>query len=214
MLFLSGCSSVFEVKSDPQQADVFVQDRKSGDKKPIGKTPLALPKTELRRTVGDVKPGEFITIVVEKQGFIPQSFNVPATGFGAMGTLLDVKLKEGNNEREARIAKDILDRLFLAQKFALSQQFERAHMELDKIVEQFPTFTRALSMRASIYYAQKNYAESLRWYEEALKLDPQMDDAVRMAAKVRGLVGGRLPASSAPLKEGAAPSVGLPGGSK
>lgn len=204
MLFLSGCSSVFEVKSDPQQADVFVQDKKTGDKKPIGKTPLALPKSELRKTVGDVKPGEFITFVVEKPGYISQSFNVPATGFGNMGTLLDVKLKEGTTEKEARVAKEILDRLFLAQKFALSQQFERAHMELDKIVEQFPTFTRALSMRASIYYAQKNYAESLRWYEEALKLDPQMEDAVRMTAKVRSLMSGRLPASSPPQ----------PGGSK
>ncbi len=196
LVSVSACSSVFTVKSDPVAADVYFQDPKSGEKKALGKTPLTLPKSELRKTVGTgVESGQFFTVVVEKTGYLPANFSIPATGFGTMATILDVKLKEGTSQKEARVAKDILDKLFLAQKFALSAQFERAQIEIDKILSEFPAFPRALSMRASIYFAQKNYAESIKWYDEALKADPQLEDAVRMASKARALAGGRVPAS-------------------
>ena len=211
---LSGCSSVFTVKSDPVAADVYFQDPKTGEKKSLGKTPLTMPKSDLRKTVGNgVDAGNFFTVVVEKPGYTPANFTIPVTGFGTMATILDVKLKEGTSQKEARVAKDLLDKLFLAQKFALSAQFERAQIEIDKILTEFPAFPRALSMRASIYFAQKNYPESVKWYDEALKADPQLEDAVRMASKARALAGGlRVPAAiSQPTPAiPAAPAKGTP----
>ena len=184
-----GCSSKFVVKSEPLQADVFVVDGK-GTKKPLGKTPLEMPAEEVRKAMDDAPTtGEFYTVTVEKQGFDTQTFNIPVSKFTTMVTALDVKLSEGVTQKELRLAKEILDHLFLAQKFALSSQFERAQIEIDKILTPFPTFSRALSMKASIYFAQKNYRESLKYYEEALKNDPDLDEAVRMTAKVRGLLG-------------------------
>jgi tetratricopeptide (TPR) repeat protein len=196
--FLIACSTPsFVVKSEPLQADVFIQDVKTGDKKLIGKTPLQMPIPEVKKIAGDsLTSGEFFTVSVEKTGFISQSFNVPATRYGTTLSQLDVKLKEGTVPKELRLAKEILDHLFVAQKFAVAQQFERAQIELDKILAPFPDFARALSMRASIYYAQKNYPESLKWYEEALKANPEMDEAVKMVAKVKTLQSGRTPASS------------------
>jgi tetratricopeptide (TPR) repeat protein len=196
--FLIACSTPsFVVKSEPLQADVFIQDVKTGDKKLIGKTPLQMPIPEVKKIAGEsLTSGEFFTVSVEKTGFISQSFNVPATRYGTTLSQLDVKLKEGTVPKELRLAKEILDHLFVAQKFAVAQQFERAQIELDKILSPFPDFARALSMRASIYYAQKNYPESLKWYEEALKANPEMDEAVKMVAKVKTLQSGRTPASS------------------
>jgi tetratricopeptide (TPR) repeat protein len=188
-LSLTACTTFFEVKSEPLQADVFVLNEKN-EKKPLGKTPLQMPDSEVKKVLGEgVSAGELFTVVVEKDGFIPQTFNIPATRFGTMVTSLNVKLKEGEAPQEVRIAKEILDHMFLAQKLALAQQFERAQIELDKIITPFPKFSRALSMRASVYYAQKNYPESMKWYEEALKYDPQMEEAVKMLAKVRVLQG-------------------------
>lgn len=184
-----GCTTLFEVKSEPLQADVFVLNEKN-EKKPLGKTPLQMPEGEVRKVLGEgVSSGEFFTVVVEKEGFLPQSFNIPSTRFGTMVTSLDVKLKQGEGPQEVRVAKEMLDHMFLAQKLANLQQFERAQIELDKIILPFPKFSRALSMRASIYYAQKNYPESMKWYEEALKHDPNMEEAVKMLAKVRVLQG-------------------------
>ncbi len=191
VLLAFGCgASNFIVKSEPLQADIFVQDAKTNEKKPVGKTPLQMPMPEFKKIAGDsLGAGEFFTVLVEKQGYIPQSFSVPATKFGTMVTQLDVKLKEGTAPKELKIAKEILDHLFVAQKLALAAQFERAQIELDEIIKPFPTFARALSMRASIYYAEKKYPESLKWYEEALKSDPEMDEAIKMVAKVRTIQG-------------------------
>jgi tetratricopeptide (TPR) repeat protein len=210
LLILGGCSftSDFMVKSDPLQADIFVQNPKTGEKKPLGKTPLEIPSSDIRNLIGnDIGPGEYFNVIIEKQGYVSQSVTIPATRFGTMATQLDVKLKEGTDVKEQRLAADILNHLFVAQKLALQQQFERAQIELDKIIGPFPTFARALSMRASIYYAQKNYADSLKWYEEALKADPQMDDAIKMIAKVRTLQGIREPASATTAPPPASPTA-------
>lgn len=202
-IFLAGCSTFFEVKSEPLQADVFVMNE-NNEKKPIGKTPLQMPEADVKKVVGkNTGAGEFFTVLVEKEGYIPQSFNIPATRYGTTVTSLNVKLKKGETPQELRTAKEVLDHMFLAQKLAMSQQFERAQMELDKIITPFPDFSRALSMRASIYYAQKNYSESMKWYEEALKYDPDMDEAVKMLAKVRTLQG-LSPMAQAPAGTGAA----------
>ena len=62
-----------------RQADVYYLDPKTGDKKPIGKTPLELPTAQLKKLVGDgVVAGEYFTVVIEKQGFLTEKFQVPA----------------------------------------------------------------------------------------------------------------------------------------
>jgi tetratricopeptide (TPR) repeat protein len=196
VLALSGCSHLLTVKSEPVEADVFFINLKTGDKKVVGKTPLNMPMSEVTEKVGpEMTSGEFFTLGVEKPGFITQTMNIPAGQFGTLVTELDVVLKQGATPKEERLAKSVIDRLFLAQKFALAQQFERAQIEIDKILIDFPGFARALSMRASIYAAQKNYSEALKFYEEALKADPQMEDAVKMVAKVKAMQAGRDPAS-------------------
>lgn len=200
MLLTTACSSapvLFDVKSEPLQADVFFKAPDSDEKKPLGKTPLSMPMTEVKKIVGnDAKSGQFLTIIVEKSGFVSQTYMIPATAYGLSIISLDVKLKTGA-DKEQRLAKDILDRLMLAQKFALSQQYERANIELDKILNDVPEFPQAMSMRAAIFFAQKNFPESLKWYENVLKVDPKDDEVVKMIAKVKTLQsGGRLPASA------------------
>jgi tetratricopeptide (TPR) repeat protein len=195
----AGCAHKFKVQSEPIEADVYFLNPKSQEKKLVGKTPLELPMSEIREKVGDeMVSGEFLTVLVEKAGHVTQTFLLPAAQFGTLVTELNVPLAQGTTPKEERFAKSVLDRLFLAQKFALSQQYERALIELDKILTDFPGFARALSMKASIYFAQKNFTESLKFYEQALAADPQMEDAVKMVAKVKALQSGRDPAATAP----------------
>lgn len=194
-----GCAHNFKVQSEPIEADVFFVNPKSAEKKLVGKTPLEMPMSEIREKVGEeMVSGEFITVSVEKAGHINQSFLVPAGQFGTLVTELNVPLVKGTTPKEERFAKSVLDRLFLAQKFALSQQYERALIELDKILSDFPGFSRALSMKGSIYFAQRNFSESLKFYEQALVSDPQMEDAVKMVAKIKAVQSGRDPAANVP----------------
>lgn len=200
LVALSGCSTaMITVTSTPPQADVFYQAPGGKEKTVIGKTPISMPVAEFKKLVGDAATsGQYFPLTVEKQGFGTETLQIPASKWGTLITSIDVKLKEGDKQKqqEEKTAKAIIEHLFLAQRYALTQQFERANIELDKILVDFPTFARALSMRASIYYAQKNFVESLKWYEEALKADPNMDDAVKMTAKIRALQSGRVPATT------------------
>ncbi len=194
-----GCGgSKFVVKSDPPQAEVFFFPGDGKEKKSIGKTPLEMPSEEFRTLIGSgVGEGEFVFLSLEQPGYLTEKFTIPLSTFGAMVTSLNVKMKQGDQAKQEMIAKEVIDGLFVAQKFALMQQFERAHIELDKILTTIPNFSRALSMRASIYFAQKNFPESLKWYEAALKADPQMDEAVKMVTRVRQVLSGeRVPANT------------------
>ena len=203
LLGLVGCvTNTFTVTSEPPQAEVFVSPPDAKERKSIGKTPVTIPMKDVKELLGaDVSSGEYFPVFIEKQGFKTETLQVPASRFGTLVTAVDVKLKEGVVEMEEKTARAVIDHLFLAQKYAVSQQFERAHVELDKIIADFPNFARALSMRASVYYAQKNFNESLKWYDEALKADPQMDDAVKMAAKIRGIQSGGISDVRTPANE-------------
>lgn len=196
-LGLSGCAtSTFSVVTEPLAADVFFRAPGEKEKKPLGKTPLTLPMSELRQTIGSAASGEYFPVIIEKPGFVTETYFVPLSGFGTMLTKVDVKLTASDRDQDEKVARQLIDRLFLAQRFAQTQQFERAQIELDRILADHPRFSRAMTMRGAIYFAQKNYPESLKWYEEALKVDPQLDDAVKMAARIREVSGGRAPAAS------------------
>lgn len=191
---MAGCSTLFKVTSEPAEAEVYVISGENKERKLLGKTPLELPPEELAAAMSSIEPGGFFTLEVSKEGFKQQKFNLPANRFGTSVAQLDVKLSQGAEDNEMKTAQEILNKMFLAQKFAVSLQYERALIELDQILVQFPTFARALSMKGSIYLAKKNYEESLKWYEKALKADPQMDETIKLTAKVRSMLGNRAPA--------------------
>ena len=197
LVILSGCAtSTFSVKTDPLQAEIFIENPKTGEKKSIGMTPLEIPMSNVKDVVGEeVMAGEFFTVVIEKKGFITQKLNIPATRFGTLLTQIDAPLKAGDEPKQIHVASEILDHLFIAQKLALAKEYDRAQVELDKILALAPDFTRAMTMRGSIYYIQKNYNESMKWYEEALKADPKMEEAVNMIARIKGVQGGANPAT-------------------
>jgi tetratricopeptide (TPR) repeat protein len=193
VFLLNACSSNFSVVSTPSQVDVFYENTKTGERKSLGQTPLEIPMSQISDLLQseEEKLGAYFPIIFEKNGFVTQRLAVPKAEFGTFVTSLDVKLKEGDGDAETKRADKILDAFFLAQKLTLNNEFQRAQVEIDKILALAPDFAKAYSMRASIYFMQKNYPESLKWYEAAVKSDPKMDSAVQMIATINRLMGGR-----------------------
>ena len=111
---LCGCSTTFQVVSEPTDAEVYVVPKDpAAEKKVIGRTPLKMPISELQKSL-DTTPGEFFTLGIQKQGFDAQTFSLPATRFGTTLTELNVKLKAGEGKKEVKNAKEILEKMFLA----------------------------------------------------------------------------------------------------
>ncbi len=184
LIFLSlGCTTKLTVRSEPAAAEVFVSQAYSTEKKSLGKTPLEISYSELnQKSGGSPKAGEFLVLSIEAKDFEPEKVLLPTAPFGATGSSVNIKLVASKDVNQA---KNILDRLHNAQKFAQSAQFERAHIETDKVLEIDPKFPRALSMKGSIFYLQKNYDEALKWFEKALAADNSFEEAVKMINKIK-----------------------------
>ena len=114
---------------------------------------------------------------------------LPATGFGSLGMKLDVKMKQG--EQVEQVADEVLQSLMNAQRFAAQKEYERANIEIDKLLAVHPKLTRAIALRGAILYVQKKYAESRKSYEEVLRLDPKSQSAVDMLARIKAAEEGR-----------------------
>ncbi len=197
-LLISGCSTALKVATQPEQASVFLIANETGEKRKLGVTPFELKNEELKEAFsGAGAPGDFVSIVVEKDEYQTRNLWLPLSSAGVIASNIELQLKKDDKKVvELKTAKEVLDKMFLAQRFARTNQFERALTEIDKVIESFPQLGRALSMKASILYAKGDFKDSLDWYEKALAADPELKDAVEMAALVRQRL--RLPAGAAP----------------
>ncbi len=205
---LTNCGSTpFKVISEPDQASVFIVSGDPGEEKPIGLTPLLKTDKDLSEYLkGQNSPGGLVNLVIRKDGYKTKDLWVPINAGGNLGTQLVLKLDATTSrEDEMKTAQDLLEKLFLSQQFAKTSQLERALIEIDKILVVFPKFDRALSMKAAIHYAKGEFEESLKWYESALAVNPELKTAVDMAGKVRETlrlptrIPDRLPASNSEI---------------
>jgi len=180
---LVGCSSKLKIQSEPSDIEVFVAQQNSAQKKSLGKTPIEITYSDLSEKVGGTQSsGEFLNISFEAKDFDIEKVLLPSKPFGLTSTQIYVKLTPLKDVSQAR---DILQKLHNAQKFAQAGQFDRAFVDIDKVLEVDPSFIRALSLKGSVYYLQKNYDEALKWFEKALALDGSFEEAVKMIAKIK-----------------------------
>lgn len=185
---LTSCASRLVVTSEPADAKVYVRTPGTTEKVDLGQTPMEMKTTQLQeKSRLQNNSGEYRELIVEKEGFKSQILFLPVARFANIETKVFAKL-EPLPPTQPEVAEQLVQHLFNAQQFAQTSAFDRAQVELDAALKIYPKFTRALSMRGTLYYLQKNYVESLKWYEKALEVDPQYQDAVKMITRLNELL--------------------------
>lgn len=187
-MFNVACASKpFKLTSEPDNAKVYLLVGEEQEKKSIGQTPLIKTKKEIEELIdGDLNAGSTLNLVFEKDGYQTKELWVPSAAGGSLGIDIQVSLLEGpSSSDETKTADQIVDKLFLAQNFARTEQFERALIEIDALLKKFPKLSRAFSMKGAILYANSSFKESLEAYEKALDLNPELKTALEMSAKIR-----------------------------
>ena len=187
-MFFAGCvSKPFNITSEPDNAEVSILIGEDREKKSIGQTPVIKTKKEIEELLdADLNSGEVINIVFEKDGYRKKELWIPSVAGGNLGFDIAVSLQKGlSSKDETKTADQIIGKLFLAQNFARRGHFERAVLEIDKLLEDYPTLTRALTMKGAILFANNTLKESLESYEKALSLDPEIKTALEMSSKIR-----------------------------
>lgn len=182
---LASCGSALVVTSEPSGASVFVRAPGGVDRVDLGKTPLEMRTSELQSKARvENNSGEYRELIVEHEGFETQTLLLPPARFTTIETKVFAKLTPAPPPR-TDLGEQMVQHLFNAQKFAQAADFEKAQLEIDAALKVHPRFVRAMSMRGTIFYLQGNFLESLKWFEKALEVDPQYQDAVRMITVLR-----------------------------
>ena len=180
---LTGCSSILKIQSEPSGADVYISQQNSTDRKSLGKTPIEIRYGDIRDKLGgSLSSSDMMIMTLEGQGLETAKVYVPPSSFGTTGINIKVRMTP---QTEISNANNILQWLHNAQKFAQGGEFERAHIEADKVLTADPKFVRAMSMKGSIFYLQKNYNEAIKWFEKALVEDGSFEEAVIMLNKIK-----------------------------
>lgn len=184
IILFAGCSSKLRVTSDPQDAEVFVHLPDQSERKSLGRTPLEIPWSDLSNKYG-ISPssGDYLQVDIEKNEFKTDRILVPAHRTNSISTAVKVKLEPGISE--GKVASQMIQLLFNAQKLANDKQFERALVELDKAFLLDSNFVRGLSLRGMILFLQGDLSESLKTYEKVTSIDPYYDDAIKMISFIR-----------------------------
>lgn len=187
-LTLTACSSKLVVTSNPPDVNLFARLPGSEEKKPLGKTPYEISQTDLQSLLKvSASSAQYVELIAEKEGMKTETLSVPLARLGHLSSEVYIKMRTG--VEEAKLISTLLQFLFNAQRFANAKQFERALAEIDKALAIEPEFVNAITMKGSIFFLLSNYSESLKSYEQALKLDPKNEDAVKMISSLRDKLG-------------------------
>lgn len=206
-LVLGACSSRVVLRSDPPEAMIWLPDENAGGNRPLGRTPLDLSASQITKTLAaSSRVSDFFELVVTKEGYQTEHYFLPVESLSSSELGLLVKLMPDHGQE--RLAKVMIERLFYVQKLARKGEFKAAHATIDKVLKLWPMFPRALMMKASIFYVQRNYEDSLKWYERALLTESGSDEAARMMLELRKRLGKPI-GGRAPIKEERAAVVPL-----
>ena len=180
---LQACSHAVILRSEPSGADIFVTPDGSKDSVLLGQTPLKISAAELEKKANHSwTTQDLMEFVIKKDGYKTDRVKIPGNRIGVTEVTLYSKLEIGT--LEGAVAGTALQHLMNAQKFANNKEFDRAHLEVDLSLNLIHDFPRSLSMKGTIYFLQQKYTDSLRYFEAALKQDPNLDDAVKMIAYI------------------------------
>ncbi len=164
-LVAAGCGKQLLIKSDPEDAEVFINDA------PVGKTPVQVPFSQLPGTPSlkiDVKKADYGTYT----GFIP--------GPSSANLSSEVTVAIPKSDDAADKFNRVMNVVFKAQQLAKNRRSEEALKVADDAIKDYPRFASLHLLRASILFLAKNYDGSLQAYRKVLELDGTNPEATQM----------------------------------
>jgi tetratricopeptide (TPR) repeat protein len=161
----SGCAKKYLIKSDPTEANVYVND------KLLGVTPLSIRFKDYTQTA-EVK------LKVEKEGVGSVTAVLPDVSSTTLSGDILVTIPKTEPE-ESKI-----NRLFLlyesAQELAKQRRFSEALRVTDTLIGENPRYIFAQNLRGSILFLSHNYLAAEGQWKKVLEIDPANKEAVKM----------------------------------
>lgn len=179
-----GCGNALRVRTNPENANVYLISPKTSEKKLFGQAPLDLKTAEVSSML-HMPPSsrEFLLVLVEKKDFESKQFLVPLNSLGAFDTHLDVKLNPIHLGPQNSTL--VVQYLLNAQELLNAGDLSRADLEIERAIQLDPLNPWPFVMRGHILLIKKDYKNSLAAYEKSLELEPSNQEVLKRVVDVR-----------------------------
>jgi tetratricopeptide (TPR) repeat protein len=174
----------FKLNSDPKEANITVRDFSGSINHKLGKTPYLGSIQDLATTYAQAN---FFLIVVEKEGYIPQS--IVMTDLLKSDATINVNLEPIQDLMRYRALDKSMADLFEAQRLIRANQYDEALELLKKIEEKEKNLSIVAEIIGSTYYLKKDLKAALVYYKKAYRLNPENKDAYTMKAYIEKSLG-------------------------
>lgn len=171
----SALAEKIEIKSNPEEAEIFVLSDDSSAPQKIGKTPLKQDLKELIKTY--VKKNTFI-LELRKDGYEP--YRILFTKTSNLDVELSVNMEVSRDIQTIKKHDLLMVELFDVQKMIRSKNFVDAMNKLNDLEKRYPHFSIIAELKATTYYMQKDVEKALSYYRKSFALNADNVDSYKM----------------------------------
>ncbi len=175
LLPLLGWAEKIEIKSNPEEAEIFIMTDDAANPQKIGKTPFSQDLKELIQTY--VKKNTFV-FELRKDGYEP--YRVLFTKTSNLDVELAVNLEVSREIKTIKKHDLLMVELFDVQKLIRSKNFADALNRLNNLEKDYPHFSIIAELKATTYYMMKDVEKALSYYRKSFALNSDNVDSYKM----------------------------------
>ncbi len=164
-----------EIKSNPEEAEIFVSHDDTTAPQKIGKTPFKQDLKELISTY--VKKNNFV-IELRKEGYEPYRILFAKTS--NLDVELSVNLEVSREIKTIKKHDMLIVELFDVQKLIRGKNFADALNRLNILEKDYPHFSIIAELKATTYYMMKDVEKALSYYRKSFALNSDNVDSYKM----------------------------------
>lgn len=164
-----------EIKSNPEEAEIFILTDEGTAPQKIGKTPFKQDLKELIQTY--VKKNNFV-FELRKEGYEP--YRVLFTKTSNLDVELAVNLEVSREIKTIKRHDMLMVELFDVQKLIRGKNFTDAMNKLNILEKDYPHFSIIAELKATTYYMMKDVEKALSYYRKSFALNSDNVDSYKM----------------------------------
>jgi tetratricopeptide (TPR) repeat protein len=164
-----------EIKSNPEEAEIFILSDEGTQPQKIGKTPFKQDLKELIQTY--VKKNNFV-FELRKEGYEP--YRVLFTKTSNLDVELAVNLEVSREIKTIKRHDMLMVELFDVQKLIRGKNFPDAMNKLNLLEKDYPHFSIIAELKGTTYYMMKDVEKALSYYRKSFALNSDNVDSYKM----------------------------------
>ena len=175
-----------KIKSDPENAVVYIREASSNKRNKLGETPL---KISLDDVFNNYTKDRTFVIEIEKNGH--KNYNMLVSIFNKADINFDVKMEVSHSVELTKNFDMIFSQLFESQRLLRDKNYPSAIETLTTLSKKHGNLSTVYELLGSAYYLKKDFQNALSSYRKAFSLNADNSDAYSMKLYLEKALGVR-----------------------